>query len=133
MRLSRRRRRRRLLLALLTLAPSFACGGGFVDREADVIRMYHLEGKSYQEISSSCGLPENSIGPTLSRARAKLRQASMNPSTHDLDSLLSELLTIDPPTDLQADVALERRLTGQMQFGFGAGMTQASSGWERYH
>lgn len=44
--------------------------------EADVIRMYHLEGKSYQEISSSVGMPENSIGPTLSRARAKMRQAA---------------------------------------------------------
>ncbi len=44
--------------------------------EADVIRMYHLEGKSYQEISTSVGMPENSIGPTLSRARAKMRQAS---------------------------------------------------------
>lgn len=42
--------------------------------EADVVRMYHLEGKSYQEISSRIGMPENSIGPTLSRARAKLRQ-----------------------------------------------------------
>ncbi len=45
--------------------------------EADVIRMYHLEGKSYQEISSSIGMPENSIGPTLRRARAKLRQANI--------------------------------------------------------
>lgn len=44
--------------------------------EADVVRMYHLEGKSYQEISSRIGMPENSIGPTLSRARAKLREAS---------------------------------------------------------
>ena len=43
--------------------------------EADVIRMYHLEGKTYQEISSSVGMPENSIGPTLSRARAKMRRA----------------------------------------------------------
>ena len=43
--------------------------------EADVIRMYHLEGKTYQEISSSVGMPENSIGPTLSRARAKMREA----------------------------------------------------------
>ena len=44
--------------------------------EADVIRMYHLEGKSYEEISSSVGMPENSSGPTLSRARAKLREAA---------------------------------------------------------
>ena len=36
--------------------------------EAVVVRMYHLEGKSYQEISSLVGMPENSIGPTLSRA-----------------------------------------------------------------
>jgi len=46
--------------------------------EADVIRMYHLEGKSYQEISSSVGMPENSIGPTLSRARAKMRSAGLD-------------------------------------------------------
>jgi RNA polymerase sigma-70 factor (ECF subfamily) len=44
--------------------------------EADVVRMYHLEGKTYQEISTRIGMPENSIGPTLSRARAKLREAS---------------------------------------------------------
>jgi len=42
--------------------------------EATVVRMYHLEGKSYQEISRTTGMPENSVGPTLSRARAKLRQ-----------------------------------------------------------
>ena len=46
--------------------------------EAEIIRLYHLEGKSYREISSSVGLPENSIGPTLSRARAKLRQAGVD-------------------------------------------------------
>lgn len=42
--------------------------------EADVVRMYHLEGKSYQEISSKIGMPENSIGPTLTRAREKMRR-----------------------------------------------------------
>lgn len=41
--------------------------------EAAVVRMYHLEGKSYQEISRTVGMPENSVGPLLSRARAKLR------------------------------------------------------------
>jgi RNA polymerase sigma-70 factor, ECF subfamily len=41
--------------------------------EAKVVRMYHLEGKSYQEISSAVGMPENSVGPTLSRARQKMR------------------------------------------------------------
>lgn len=43
--------------------------------ESEVVRLYHLEGKSYREISSLVGMPENSVGPTLSRARAKMRQA----------------------------------------------------------
>ena len=42
--------------------------------EATVVRMYHLEGKTYQEISRSVGMPENSVGPMLSRARAKMRR-----------------------------------------------------------
>jgi RNA polymerase sigma-70 factor (ECF subfamily) len=46
--------------------------------EAKVVRMYHLEGKSYQEISSAVGLPENTVGPTLSRARRKMRRADEN-------------------------------------------------------
>jgi len=41
-------------------------------REANVIRMYHLEGKSYQEISQVVGVSENSIGPLLHRARKKM-------------------------------------------------------------
>lgn len=50
--------------------------------EADVVRMYHLEGKSYQEISRTVGMPENSVGPMLSRARAKLRRrAGVDPAT----------------------------------------------------
>jgi len=48
---------------------------GLASHEADVVRLYHLEGKSYREISSAVGMPENSIGPTLSRAREKMRQA----------------------------------------------------------
>jgi RNA polymerase sigma-70 factor (ECF subfamily) len=44
--------------------------------EARVVRMYHLEGKSYQEISSAVGMPENSVGPTLSRARRKMRSGA---------------------------------------------------------
>ncbi|MCA9238595.1 MAG: sigma-70 family RNA polymerase sigma factor [Planctomycetales bacterium] len=43
-------------------------------QEADVVRMYHLEGMSYQDISRSTGMPENSVGPLLSRARTKMRR-----------------------------------------------------------
>jgi RNA polymerase sigma-70 factor (ECF subfamily) len=46
--------------------------------EADIVRLYHLEGKSYYEISMATGMPENSIGPMLSRARGKLRRVSAN-------------------------------------------------------
>jgi RNA polymerase sigma-70 factor (ECF subfamily) len=42
-------------------------------RDAEIVRMYHLEGKSYREISSTMGLSENSIGPALSRAREAMR------------------------------------------------------------
>ena len=45
--------------------------------EAEVVRLYHLEGKSYHEISAHMSIPENSIGPTLSRARARMRQEAM--------------------------------------------------------
>lgn len=44
--------------------------------EADVVRLFHLEGKSYQEISVAVGIAENSVGPTLSRAREKMRRAA---------------------------------------------------------
>ena len=48
---------------------------GLDGAEAEVVRLYHLEGKSYQQISDNVGMPVNSIGPTLSRARAKMREA----------------------------------------------------------
>jgi RNA polymerase sigma-70 factor (ECF subfamily) len=46
--------------------------------EAQVVRLFHLEGKSYQEISDQTGIPLNSVGPTLSRARAKMRQTGVD-------------------------------------------------------
>jgi RNA polymerase sigma-70 factor (ECF subfamily) len=41
--------------------------------DAKIVRQYHIEGRTYREISNGLGVPENSIGPALSRARAKLR------------------------------------------------------------
>lgn len=46
---------------------------GLPEVEARIVRQYHIEGRSYREISTGLGVPENSIGPTLSRARARLR------------------------------------------------------------
>ena len=44
--------------------------------EAEVVRLYHLEGRSYREISEAVGVSENSIGPLLSRARQKMREGA---------------------------------------------------------
>lgn len=43
-------------------------------QEAQVVRMYHLEGLSYEQIGRAIGLSENSVGPVLTRARSKMRQ-----------------------------------------------------------
>jgi RNA polymerase sigma-70 factor (ECF subfamily) len=44
-------------------------------QEAEIVRLYHLDGKSYREISQATKVPENTIGPLLSRARSKMRRA----------------------------------------------------------
>jgi len=48
---------------------------GLLDDEARIVRLFHLDGLSYKEISTTVGIPENSVGPTLTRAREKLRRA----------------------------------------------------------
>jgi RNA polymerase sigma-70 factor (ECF subfamily) len=54
--------------------------GGLRGTEAEVVRMYHLDGKSYHEISVAVDMPENSIGPILTRARSKMHRAGGNGS-----------------------------------------------------
>lgn len=48
-------------------------------KEREVVRLYYLEGRSYEEISTDLDIPVNSIGPVLSRARKKLRQDVKSP------------------------------------------------------
>lgn len=48
--------------------------GGLSTDEARLVRLHHLEHRSYGEISHLTGMPLNSIGPALSRAREKMRQ-----------------------------------------------------------
>ena len=43
------------------------------EEEAVAIRMFHLEHRSYGDIGSHIGIPENSVGPLLSRARDRMR------------------------------------------------------------
>ena len=46
------------------------------EREAEVVRLYHLSYLNYRQISKQLGIPENSVGPILARARQKLRQVA---------------------------------------------------------
>lgn len=48
-------------------------------RERNIVRLYYLEGRSYEEISTELNVPVNSIGPILSRARKKLRKDVKSP------------------------------------------------------
>jgi RNA polymerase sigma-70 factor (ECF subfamily) len=43
-------------------------------RERAVVRLFYLESRSYEEISTELNIPVNSIGPILARARQKLRE-----------------------------------------------------------
>jgi RNA polymerase sigma-70 factor (ECF subfamily) len=54
---------------------------GLNGREAEIVRMYHLESKTYKEISAAVGVPANSVGPILSRARDKMRRGQLNQPT----------------------------------------------------
>jgi RNA polymerase sigma-70 factor, ECF subfamily len=55
-------------------------------KERKVVRLYYIEGRSYEEISTELSLPINSIGPILSRARKKLRKGVKSaPPVHRRD------------------------------------------------
>ena len=46
------------------------------EREADLVRGFYLEHKSYADLSQETGIPVNSVGPTLARIRAKLKKTA---------------------------------------------------------
>lgn len=49
-------------------------------KERAVVKLYFLEGRSYEEISTELDIPVNSIGPILNRARKKLRGEESSPA-----------------------------------------------------
>ncbi len=61
-------------------------------KEREIVRLYYLEGRTYEEISTETNVPVNTIGAVLSRARKKLRAAVKNSGTDSLS------LAIMPPT-----------------------------------
>jgi RNA polymerase sigma-70 factor (ECF subfamily) len=54
-------------------------------RERQVVRLFYLEGRTYEEISTELHIPVNSIGPILSRARKKLRRDVKTGPNHNRD------------------------------------------------
>ena len=44
------------------------------EREAEVVRLYHLRSLNYRQIGKQLGIPENSVGPILAKARKRLRR-----------------------------------------------------------
>jgi len=50
----------------------------------EVVRLFYLEGRSYEEISTELDLPVNSIGAMLTRAREKLRELSKSQAVPQL-------------------------------------------------
>lgn len=46
------------------------------EREAQVVKLYHLKYLNYRQIGKQLGIPENSVGPILASARQQLRRAA---------------------------------------------------------
>ncbi len=46
------------------------------ERDAQVVKLYHLKYLNYRQIGKELGIPENSVGPILARARQHLRRAA---------------------------------------------------------
>ena len=51
----------------------FRCIGEFPEKQRRIIELFHLEGKSYAEISHILEIPLGSVGVTLKRVEQKLR------------------------------------------------------------
>jgi RNA polymerase sigma-70 factor (ECF subfamily) len=48
-------------------------------KDREIVRLYYLEGRTYEEISTELNVAVNSIGPILSRARKRLRKDVKSP------------------------------------------------------
>jgi RNA polymerase sigma-70 factor (ECF subfamily) len=51
-------------------------------KEREVVRLYYLEERSYEEISTALNISVNSVGAILTRAREKLRKGGTEPNTN---------------------------------------------------
>jgi len=46
------------------------------ERDAEVVRMYHLKHMNYRQIAKTLAIAENSVGPILAKARKRLRETA---------------------------------------------------------
>lgn len=46
------------------------------ERDAEVVRLYHLKSLNYRQIAKQVGIPQNSVGPILARGRMGLRKVA---------------------------------------------------------
>ncbi len=51
------------------------------EREADIVRLYHLKYLNYRQIGKQLGIPENSVGPILAKARRSLKRIAESRAT----------------------------------------------------
>ncbi len=69
-------------------------------KQREIVRLYYLESRTYEEISTELNVPVNTIGSILTRARAKLRELSK--SNVDLPAYVpppKKVKKAKPPTD----------------------------------
>lgn len=45
------------------------------EKEAEVVRLYHLKYMNYRQIGKQLGISENSVGPILAKARKRMRRS----------------------------------------------------------
>jgi RNA polymerase sigma-70 factor (ECF subfamily) len=57
------------------------------EREAEVVRLYHLKYLNYRQISKQLGIAENSVGPILAKARQRLRRTAEQRSAEPRSAL----------------------------------------------
>ena len=48
--------------------------GHLPERESEVVKLYHLKYLNYRQIGKQLGIPENSVGPILAKARQSLKR-----------------------------------------------------------
>ena len=56
-------------------------------KEREIVRLYYLQGMTYEEISTELNVPVNTIGSVLTRARKKLRETRLTVSNTDIPAL----------------------------------------------